>query len=371
MKKAFLSIPLLVCALAPAVFSSCSGDDTAWRLSGKIDGLDAGTTLTIEALGATGHWYVVDSVRTSADGEFSYTAAAPAPYPEIMRFTLAGAGSIYFPVDSVEHITIDAAAGDFAVNHRIGGSESALRINEVDSIIRVASTDDEVERMNLKRQLADFITADSTAIISYYIINKSVDDKPVFNPADPFDNRIYGAAAQVFANYRPDDARGKMLQRIYFEGRRALGKNGDPQVQTIELSEQGLIDIVRYDNRGERHSLAEVAAKGKPLVLSFTSYDLDSSPAYNLILSELYAKYRDRGLEIYQVAFNADELQWKQVAKNLPWITVWNSPTDGSQVVTSYNINMLPLTYIIDSHGDIVERIENPDELASAIGRHI
>lgn len=371
MKKKLSSIAALLGALAPALLSgSCSGSDKAWSLSGNIAGLDGATSLAIEALGATGRWYVVDSLTTDASGNYSYTAATAAPYPEIMRFTLPGAGSIYFPVDSVDRITIDASAADFAVNHRIGGSAAARNVNDIDSIIRVADADDETGRMNLKRQLADFITSDSTALIAYYVINKSVADKPIFDPTDAFDNRVYGAAAQAFANYRPNDARGKALLQAYIEGRRALGKHGEPQTRTIEVEAQGLIDIDRYDNRGERHSLAEVAAKGKPVVLSFTSYDLDSSPAYNIVLSELYNKYHDRGLEIYQLAFNPDELQWKEVARNLPWITVWNSPTDGSAVVASYNVNMLPLTYIIGSDGVIAERVENPDRLAAALAKH-
>ena len=187
-------------------------------------------------------------------------------------------------------LTIEAEANSFATKHHINGTASARRINEVDSIIRVVRPDDETGMTNLKRQLADFITADTTAIVSYYIINKSLGDKAIFNPSDAFDNRIYGAAAQVFANFRPNDARGKTLTQAYFEGRRALGKETLPAMQTIELPEQGLIDIVRYDSRGNRHSLSELAAKGKPVVLSFTSYDLDPSPAYNIALNEVYSK---------------------------------------------------------------------------------
>lgn len=371
MNKNIFPISIVAFLAVPALFTSCSSQSDGWSLRGNINGLDSGRSLAIEAPSATGGWYVVDSVHPSSDGTFSYTSAAPAPYPEIMRLTLPGSGNIYFPVDSVDCVTIEAEANSFATKHHINGTASARRINEVDSIIRVVRPDDETGMTNLKRQLADFITADTTAIISYYIINKSLGDKAIFNPSDAFDNRIYGAAAQVFANFRPNDARGKTLTQAYFEGRRALGKETLPAMQTIELPEQGLIDIVRYDSRGNRHSLSELAAKGKPVVLSFTSYDLDSSPAYNIALNEVYSKYRNRGLEIYQLAFNPDELQWKQVARNLPWIAVWNSPTDGSHVVASYNINMLPLTYVIDSHGDIVERVENPADLDSAIRKHI
>ena len=120
------------------------------ELRGKIHGLDSGHPLAIEAPSATGGWYVVDSVHTSSDGTFSYTSAAPAPYPEIMRLTLPGSGNIYFPVDSVDCVTIEAEANSFATKHHINGTASARRINEVDSIIRVVRPDDETGMTNLK-----------------------------------------------------------------------------------------------------------------------------------------------------------------------------------------------------------------------------
>ncbi len=190
----------------------------------------------------------------------------------------------------------EAEANSFATKHHINGTASARRINEVDSIIRVVRPDDETGMTNLKRQLADFITADTTAIISYYIINKSLGDKAIFNPSDAFDNRIYGAAAQVFANFRPNDARGKNIDSGILRRPTRAWQGNTPAMQTIELPEQGLIDIVRYDSRGNRHSLSELAAKGKPVVLSFTSYDLDPSPTLiTSPLNEVYSKYRNPG----------------------------------------------------------------------------
>ena len=100
-----------------------------------------------------------------------------------MRLTLPGSGNIYFPCRFCRLcLSIEAEANSFATKHHINGTASARRINEVDSIIRVVRPDDETGMTNLKRQLADFIAADTTAIISYYIINKSLGDKAIFTP---------------------------------------------------------------------------------------------------------------------------------------------------------------------------------------------
>ncbi len=114
MNKNIFPISIVAFLAVPALFTSCSPQSDGWSLRGNINGLDSGRSLAIEAPSATGGWYVVDSVHPSSDGTFSYTSAAPAPYPEIMRLTLPGSGNIYFPVDSVDCVTIEAEANSFA-----------------------------------------------------------------------------------------------------------------------------------------------------------------------------------------------------------------------------------------------------------------
>ena len=222
----------------------------------------------------------------------------------------------------------------------------------------------------LRRNLVTYITADTTGIVAYYVVGKAVGSTPLFNPKEPLGNRIYGAAAQVFASYRPDDPRGLALRQAFFEGRRAMGRAVPAGEQVIEVPATGVIDIVRYDSKGVRHSLAEMAEKGNVLLLSFTDYSLPVSPAYNAVLYDAYNKYAGKGLTIYQLAFDSEEVAWKEAARNLPWVTVWNSPTDGASVIMQYNVGGLPLTYIIDTNGELAERVENPDNIGKSLAKY-
>jgi hypothetical protein len=76
-------------------------------------------------------------------------------------------------------------------------------------------------------------------------------------------------------------------------------------------------------------------------------------------------------LEIYQIAFDDDEFEWKQSAKNLPWITVYNSPKVGSENLVKYNVSALPTTFIVNRKGELVERVDNPTRIASAVARYL
>lgn len=87
----------------------------------------------------------------------------------------------------------------------------------------------------------------------------------------------------------------------------------------IEASTANFLDMELYDLRGRKKVLSDFVDAGKVVLLSFTAYQADYSPAYNMKLAELYKKYKSKGLEIYQVSLDADEQAWKVAADNLPW----------------------------------------------------
>ena len=369
MKLKSIIIASLTASLAAAV--SCSGPK-GWSVEGSIAGA-AGQKVALQAFN-NNNWYTIDSILISGSDKFEYMAAAPAPYPEVLRLSLNGS-SIYFPVDSVSRITVSADAASFSHDYSLSGSEAALRFAEIDSMItstvsakgeKAAATDS-----LLKRNLSQIILTSGQPIAAYYIINKRIGGQPLFDPADKRDRAIIGAVAQAFDTAMPDDPRTITLRNLFLSAKIAANPERIEQ-NTIEVPESGLAsDIKAYDNKGVEHSLYDVAAKGNIVLLSFTNYELESSPAYNVILADLYKKYRDRGFEIFQLAFDPDEAEWKQSAVNLPWITVWNAPEDGSAALINYNVSVLPLTYIIGRDGVLRTRITDPTTLYAEIAKAI
>lgn len=347
------------------LLTSCAGTE-GWSVDGVIEEAPQDIRLALEDY-SNGRWLLVDSLTVGDDGVFAFEAAEPARYTELLRLVLPGRGGICFPADSVDDIHIHTTYDNF-VAATVTGTPQAEAFTRVDSII--AAYEGHVTDA-MRYELATMVTQDTTGIVSYYIVNKSIGNKRIFDPDESFGNRIYGAAANVYLTYRPDDPRGVALRNAHFQGRAALGRVPQPEendsAATIEVNTAGVIDIDLYDNVGTRHKLSEVTGKGNVVLLDFTEYSLAQSPAYNAMLNTLYTKWHDQGFEIYQVALNRDEVEWKQVAANLPWITVWNSPSDGDNVPLSYLVAGVPTSFIIDRNGDIRERIENPDILESKL----
>lgn len=362
--KSVLRIALLGMA---AVAVSCSNNGPQWHLNGSIEGLSENDNIILEA-NNQGYWYVVDTITTSKSGAIDYAGDVHG-YPDIFRLRI-GNSSVYFPIDSIETVTINATAPDIAANHTLSGSPQAINLAKVDSLLNANAAAKGVKAMvndtELKQQLAQMILADPAGVVSYYIISKTIGDIPLYNPSVSMDHRIIGAVANSFNSQRPDDPRTKYLTSLFLRNRRA---SSSAQGTSMEAHVVNAFEIDLYDQTGKRHSLLELTKSGRPVILSFTAYNTNWSPAFNIELNKVYSKYHSQGLEIYQVSVDEDEYAWKQTAKNLPWITVYNDVSNGGKVLRQYNVNEVPTTFVFNRNGELVERVLDIADLDSAVAK--
>lgn len=359
-----------VAAAIVSVAALCGCSENKWHAKGVVNGAES-ADLIVEAPNGRGGWYPVDTVTTDKSGAFSVVGEAVG-HPEIFRLTLNGE-SVYFPIDSIESVDITADAANFGSGYTLAGSESAEKLlqvnNLIDATVKAKGADAAAYDPDLKRKLAEVILRDPDGIVAYYTIFRRVGNTPVFDPAERGDLRIIGAVANAFDQNRPADPRTAFLRALFLSNRRPSGA-GMP-VDTIVAREIMLPEISLLDETGAKRSLNEVASKGKVVVLNFTAYSAEVSPALNIELAKIYDANKAAGLEIYQVGFDADEFAWKQSARNLPWVTVYNSPKDGEATLRDYNVGALPAIFVINRNGELVERVEDPTRLSSAVARYL
>lgn len=366
MKKSIFSA---VSALA-LILAACGGNEGA-GISGVVEGGSDTVKMVIEQ-SSNGRWLIVDSVKTNANGEFAANIPAPAN-PEIYRLRY-GRNMIYFPIDSLEQITINTSAKNFSTEFNVSGSHNAVTLMNIDKraieigALRGNERTDAIT--NWKEELVDTILSNPSSIVSYYIINKYIGTDPLFDPLVKEDLRIIGAVANGYYTFRPNDPRTTYLVNVLRNGR-AYHNPGTAATDTLQVTETSLFDIKLQDNDGVEHSLADLSKQGKVILLSFTVYAAEFSPSYNAILADVYKKYSRRGLEIFQLSYDATDFVWRQSAVNLPWITVYDPAGTNSRNLAMYNVTQLPLTYIIDRNGEIVERVSDPSTLATTAARYL
>ena len=357
---------ILMIMMAATMLTACNGNK--FHIDGTIEGA-SDTTLVVEQ-SSNGEWFFLDSVHVDKNGKFSFSAEAP-EVPSIYQIRM-GNQAICFPIDSLDKLTINSKLPNFGIDYTISGSEHAEQVMKIDKdAMRFAGgKGSEAQIQAWKDQLARQIVADPSGIVAYYTINKHIDDKPLFDPMNDNDLRIIGAVANAFNSFRQDDPRTDFLVNQLLEGQRRRRANSGAPRDTIVADVTTIIDIKLQDYTGKEYKLSEVATKNRLVLLDFTAYATETSPQLNKLLNDIYKKYHSSGLEIYQVSLDPDNVLWRESARNLPWITVYEPMGVNSQTVGNYNVNGIPTTFII-RNGEIVERVEDATQLKAAVAKHM
>lgn len=353
----------LIAALAlPLMLAACSGKTEKWGVNGKIDGAE-GRMAYLESVN-NGYWSAIDSVEVASDATFAFEQPR-AEYPDIYRLTIDGR-SVYFPIDSTETVNVAASLDGLDNSSVISGSVSADLMQKVNDRIAGAlaasgNAAAAVADIQLKRDLAEMLQSNWGGIVAYYAINKTVGDQPLFDPASSFDRRVITAVAN---NIDESDPRANMLKNRSITNQNLYGSN-----RSIVVEETLFPEISLRDKDGNNRSLTEEWEKGKVMVLNFTVYGADESPAFNVILSEAYEKFKNSGMEIYQVVCDNDEYLWLNAAKNIPWISVYNAPAQAAQVLSRYNVGSVPTTFVISRDGQKIERVDDISKLQNVLAK--
>ena len=211
---------------------------------------------------------------------------------------------------------------------------------------------------------------DPAGIVSFYLINKFIGDKPLFDPLDKKDFKIIGAVTNAFANFRPNDPRTGYMVDNFKLGLSQRRSENAPR-DTLVATEASLIDIKLQDKKGKMQSLQEVASHGNVVVLNFTMQSQSFSPSLNRLLNEMYTKYKSRGFEIFQVSLDDNEAQWMQAVASLPWIVMRDPNGEYSTFAGAYNITSIPAVFIIGRNGEIVERVANIEQLETSLTKYM
>lgn len=352
-------------ALTAMMLTSCDGNQ--FKVDGTVEGASDTTQLILETT-VNGNWLVLDTITTTGNGSFQVKMEAPG-YPNIYRLRMGDQG-VCFPIDSLDHITINTSVKAFATDYTLSGSDHAVQVMNIDkkamALAGGKGTPEQIEAW--KKELAKMIVSDPAGIVAYYTVNKYIDGHPLFDPTNDSDLRIVGAVANAFHSFRPNDPRTEYLVQVLLAGQQRRRSQMTTGRDTLVMTEASLIDIQLQDYDGVNHVLSSVAAKNRVVLLNFTTYEAEFSPVLNKLLNDLYSQYHGSGLEIYQIGLESDAVAWRMAAQNLPWITVYDYQGPNSPNVGAYMVQSLPTTFIIRG-GEIVERVEDATKLKDAVAK--
>ncbi|MDR1357481.1 MAG: AhpC/TSA family protein [Tannerellaceae bacterium] len=367
-----ISISLLWIIISIAL-TACS--ESEFTVKGVIAGAD-GQVVYLENVGISSV-KVLDSLKLTAAGKFTFKKGRP-QYPEFYRLRLNNQW-INFAVDSTETLDFAADAGTFATSYSVEGSENAKAIKAI--TLAQLDANQAIGRLRKEREgnlipdttyqrlvakAADdykefarrYIYAAPMSAAAYFALFQQIDGLLFFDLYNKDDSKAYAAVATSFDHYYPAGARAQHLHNLALQSikiirqQRALNEEA-----AVNVSEISYLDISLPDLRNEKIALSAIA-EGKNVILNFTAYQSEWSPELNTTLGDLYARYNQNGLEIYQVSLDADLHYWKNIASGLPWICVRDPESVYSQIAALYNIRRLPALFLIDKKGNLIKRVD-------------
>lgn len=373
---------LTVLGLCMFFLSACN-NSSDFTVKGVVAGAD-GQLMYLENVGIS-NVVTLDSIKLAPGGKFKFTEKRP-EYPDFYRLRLNNQ-LINFAVDSTETISFVADAGTFATSYSVEGSENSKAIKA----ITLAQLDANQAISRLRKEYEDKMISDTTyrmkvlaaadaykevarkyiysapmSTAAYFALFQQIDGLLFFDLYDRKDVKAYGAVATSYNHTYPESPRSKHLYNLTLQSMKVLRAQRPVDYSNVETKEISFLDIELPDVRGEVVKLSTVA-HGKVVLINFTAYQTEWSPALNMALGELYTKYHDQGLEIYQVSLDSDFHFWRNGASNLPWVTVHDPQSVYSQVAGLYNVKQLPALFILDRKGNLVKRVEDVKKLEADV----
>ena len=312
---------------------------------------------------------VLDTLKTDPSGKFSYKVNVEEGQPEFVY--------VYYKDKRVASLLLEAGdkvnvSADTLGNYTVQGSEESSRLALVEQeysaaqkrlqalAVQMETASDE-QMASLRQALAKEYVAYYRQCVKYILENsRSLTAVPVlyqnFGPELPVFSQ--NTDAIHFVNVADSLAlaypQSKYVRALRKEAERRYGYM-ELEAKLRTVSPVGFPDIVLPDINAQQVRLSEVDSK--VIMLFFWDPSNANQKMFNLdILESLHNDYHEKGFEIYQVALTTDKAAWAQIVKkqNLPWINVCDRLGAASQYVTTYNIPVLPATYII-ADGELVD----------------
>jgi len=388
MKTSFL-LKFTILAIANIVLiTSCKDNKPQFTIEGKIS--DADTTMLYLEKRSLTETTVIDSVRLDKEGDFKFEQPS-LEYAEFYLLKLNGQ-TINLGIDSTETITVNAPKATFAIDYTVEGSNSSAKIKEIvlaqnrlsqnftglkkkfdnkeiSQEEYISSVQDAVNEYKAKAR--DLIySSDRNSLAAYFALFQKVDNYLIFDPYDKKDLAAFQSVATVWDQFKSKSPRAAHLKDFTLQTLAEVRQMANQEATIKKLETKELTDHSEYYNISlpdiQNKNISLSSLRGKVIILDFTVYQTEFSPAHNVLINNVYSKFKDK-VEIYQVSFDSDVHVWQNNVINLPWTCVRDEKSLGSNLIQKFNLERFPTTYLINQKGEIAKRISDKEDLAAEV----
>ncbi|WP_321371238.1 TlpA disulfide reductase family protein [uncultured Draconibacterium sp.] len=318
----------------------------------------------------------IAETKINKKGEFEIKGMTGIPTFYLLKLT--DQNFITLLVDSAETITVEADAANFHREYHVEGSAGSEQVKLLDQ--KLKDTRHKLDSLKSLDNLYagnpsyddirpkwaeeyDKIVEDQIEFSTNFVRENPFSMASVlalyqkFNPQDESyvvrDLQVMKTAASALNSIYP---KSEQVQALYNDALQFVRKQQSAEMQQF-IQEQGdnSPDILLPDTDGNEVALSSL--RGKVVLLQFWAAVDRASRIQNPVLVEAYNKYKSKGFEIYQVSVDVNRAEWVDAidVDRLNWINVGDM--EGSKLAAAvYNVQSIPLNYLLDKEGRIVAK---------------
>lgn len=389
---------LLYAIVAVAIiFSSCSEQSTTnnTSISGRLVGSGVDTVYLERISDEFDGAEQIGVAALEDNGAFSFDFnIEEGASPRFYRLTFADKSRpVTLVVAPGDQITVESA-GDVFLNYTVEGSEESALVAEfcheyftaADRLANIAENiygkveglrvETNIDKVTEQREREAYNMARSAMLAQVRFVGSNQDRLAA----------IYALRYRIAEQYIPQ-LDGQGISIVHYRSVLEGVKTRYPDSPYIAILEREVADsetlsrlveeaaVVPYpdlelsDITGKMHKLSD--NDGKVVLLYFWSALNPLSNTLNADLKDIYRDYNDQGFEIYHVSLDNDRVVWVNAVnkQNLPWRTLY---TGGDvRVMSLYNVEEVPTTFIITRDGDIVEVESNIKAIENEVKKQL
>lgn len=308
---------------------------------------------------------LVDSAKIDKKGEF-YVVKKPNE-KNYYRLRLKSnplqggnpAGMVYFITGPDEKITFTSTGQQLSDSYTVEGSAESQTLNELSMQLK------SMQKFNdsLNTEFQKFVDPGVRA-------NKALEFQQLANKRlEQQNNYIKNVVDKNPKSLVSLEAVGQLDQNMYYEYHKKVAENlgpaypNNPFVKNYVMmvtSQAGVsigapapeIDLPGPDGKNVKLS----SLKGKYVLIDFWASWCRPCRMENPNLVNAYAKYKNKGLEIFGVSLDKEKDPWVAAIKqdNLTWIQVSDLQFWSSAAARLYNVSSIPKSFLLDKEGKII-----------------
>lgn len=311
----------------------------------------------------------VDSAEVDSNGEFKLNAGEITE-PGFYRLRINENNFVILLLSEGEHAEISGNALDFYQSYEVEGSEGSTKLRYLDQKLR----GDYIKTDSLKQVFQAFqqqghprLDSIAQAIDAAY--QGMQEEKRQFVLAFLEENPTSLAALSAVQSLNPaqdlavyekvaEDLSATMAESDYVKQFKTQLVDIRSKQQAAGRTEIGAVapEMVLKTPEGETIKLSDF--KGKVTMIDFWAAWCKPCRMENPNVVKLYAKYKSKGFEIFGVSLDQSGDKWVEaIAQDgLTWkhgseLRFWES-----SFVPAYNLDGIPMTYLLDENGVIIAK---------------